>query len=159
MYYTTKNAKQTIQLGKMLAKILKGSEIIALYGELGSGKTTFVKGIAEGLGIESNITSPTFTLMNIYKIDRKKLLCHIDTYRLHSQKDLITIGAQDYIGAQNVITVIEWPKKAKNLLKNKNIIKIYFQRVIAKPNIASQKKSRTLINIVLDNKHQTFFSK
>ena len=66
MEYITSSAEQTIDIGKQLASQLKGGDIVSLHGELGAGKTTLVKGIAEGLGITDDILSPTFTLMNVY---------------------------------------------------------------------------------------------
>ncbi len=73
MKIITHSEKETIELGKKLARELHGGEVIALYGDLGSGKTTLVKGIAQGLGIKKIITSPTFILMNVYKITNYEL--------------------------------------------------------------------------------------
>ena len=93
-----------------------------LSGELGAGKTSLVKGIAKGLGIKHEITSPTFTLMNVYKLRTEnselRTLIHIDTYRLKDEKELLEIGVEDYLGKPNTICVIEWPEKISNLLKN-----------------------------------------
>lgn len=123
-----KNEKETIEYGRKLAKKLKGGDVLCLYGELGAGKTTLVKGIAEGMGIKQKITSPTFALMNVYEGERKKVkgksLVHIDTYRLKDEEELLEIGAEDYIGAPDTITVIEWPEKLNKLLRNKKIISI-----------------------------------
>ena len=119
----------TKQFGKQFTARLQGGDIVCLYGELGAGKTTLVKGIAEGLGIKEEITSPTFTLMNIYKILNLKStilnLVHIDTYRLKDEKELLEIGVEDYLGQPEMVTVVEWPEKIKNLLKNKTVINIY----------------------------------
>ncbi len=93
-----------------------------LHGELGAGKTTFTKGIAQGLDIKDQITSPTFTLMNVYKNGR---LVHIDTYRLKNAQELIDIGAEDYIGNPDSISVIEWPEKIKKLLTTKRFISVH----------------------------------
>lgn len=123
-----KSKKETIEYGRKLARKLKGGDVLCLYGELGAGKTTLVKGIAEGLGIKKTIKSPTFTLMNVYEVRSQKpianSLVHIDTYRLKSEEDLYEIGAEDYIGAPDTVTVIEWPEKIKKLLKGKKIKKI-----------------------------------
>ncbi|MBI5077135.1 tRNA (adenosine(37)-N6)-threonylcarbamoyltransferase complex ATPase subunit type 1 TsaE [Candidatus Falkowbacteria bacterium] len=72
MTILTKNERETIALGKKFAKTLKGGEVILLIGGLGEGKTTFVKGVAEGLGIKKNITSPTFVLMRVYLVKKSK---------------------------------------------------------------------------------------
>ncbi len=122
----THSQRQTIAFGKKIAAELKGGDIVLLQGELGAGKTVLTKGIAQGLGITDNITSPTFTLMNIYK-DGK--LVHIDTYRLENEKQLIEIGVEDYLGNPNSICVIEWPEKVRGLLKGKRVKKIKIEHL------------------------------
>lgn len=121
--------KETTTFGKHFASELRGGDVVCLSGELGAGKTTLVKGVAEGLGITNTITSPTFTLMNVYTDlhptpYKLKTLVHIDTYRLKDEKELIEIGVEDYLGMPGVITIIEWPEKIDSLLKNKKLIKI-----------------------------------
>jgi tRNA threonylcarbamoyladenosine biosynthesis protein TsaE len=113
--------KETFEYGKKLAAKLNGGDILLLSGELGAGKTSLIKGAAKGLDIKQEITSPTFTLMNIYEIGNKKLeikkLIHIDTYRLKDEKELLEIGVEDYLGKPDTVCVIEWPEKISNLLK------------------------------------------
>ena len=125
--------QETIEFGKMLSQQLSGRDILFLYGELGAGKTTLVKGIAAGFRIEKETTSPTFALMNIYGImnqeSRIRNLVHIDTYRLKNENELIEIGALDYIGKPDTITIIEWPEKIEGLLKNDKIIKIRIEHL------------------------------
>jgi len=121
MKIITLSEKQTIGLGKKIAKQLKGGETIALIGELGAGKTIFTKGIATGLKIKKTITSPTFVLMKVYPINFKKsnkikTLCHIDAYRLNSGKDLIDIGINDYLEQKNTVTIIEWADQVEDIL-------------------------------------------
>ncbi|MFH1292264.1 MAG: tRNA (adenosine(37)-N6)-threonylcarbamoyltransferase complex ATPase subunit type 1 TsaE [bacterium] len=115
----TNSEQQTMDFGKQLAHKLQGGDILLLKGELGAGKTTLVKGLAQGLGIANEITSPTFSLMNVYD-----QLIHIDTYRLKNEDELMAIGIEDYLGDEKYICVIEWPEKIKNLLKNKKIISV-----------------------------------
>ncbi len=128
MQYITKSQQETIDLGKTIAAQFQGGDIILLEGDLGAGKTTITKGIAEYFGIEDTITSPTFTLMNIYEVESKKYkvksLIHIDTYRLEDENDLIEIGVEDYLGDPNTICLIEWPDKIEKLIQNKKVIKI-----------------------------------
>lgn len=126
MKITTKSEKQTLNLGKKFALELKGGEVIGLIGELGAGKTVFIKGLAQGLNIKNIITSPTFVLMKVYKIKGPiKNLCHVDAYRLKSAQDLIDIGIKDYLNKKTVVTVIEWADQVKNILpKNKILVKI-----------------------------------
>ena len=123
------NDTETVNLGKKIAAELKGGDVVLLYGELGAGKTTFTRGIAIGLGIKKNIVSPTFALMSLYDIKRLKdckikRLVHIDTYRLENEKQLIEIGAEDYIGDPETVCVIEWPEKLCEFVKDRKIIKI-----------------------------------
>ena len=126
MKITTKSEKQTLNLGKKFVLGLKGSETIGLIGELGAGKTVFIKGLAQGLGIKKTITSPTFVLMKIYSIlnHKSKILnfCHVDAYRLNSGQDLIDIGIKDYLNQKNTITVIEWADQVADILPEKVII-------------------------------------
>jgi tRNA threonylcarbamoyladenosine biosynthesis protein TsaE len=138
MKYTTFSEEETKNLGKKIAYDIKGGTILCLHGELGAGKTTFVQGIAEGYGITSHITSPTFAIMNIYEIKDKSSelrspakLVHIDTYRLKDENELVAIGAEDYIGEQDTLTVIEWPEKISDLLKNKKVVNIMLNHLKA----------------------------
>ena len=102
----TNNEKETKRLGYKLAKALPNGSVVCLLGDLGAGKTTLVRGVAEGLNIKEVVQSPTFNIMKIYlKGDRP--LIHIDAYRL---ADIDTdIGLDEYIGYETGITMIEWP--------------------------------------------------
>ena len=126
----TKSEKETFKLGQKLARRLKGGEIIALKGDLGAGKTIFIKGIAKGLGIKQTITSPSFILMKIYPVKffaKIKYLCHVDAYRLKNSQELVDIGINDWLGKKKVITVIEWSDQVEDILPKKRIeIKIDF---------------------------------
>ncbi len=128
MQKITLSEQETKQFGMELAQKLHGGDVLCLYGELGAGKTALTKGLAFGLGITAEITSPTFTLMNIYEINNKQLviskLVHIDTYRLKDEEDLLDIGVEDYLGAPDTVCVVEWPEKIEGLLVGKKIIKI-----------------------------------
>jgi tRNA threonylcarbamoyladenosine biosynthesis protein TsaE len=130
MVTTTKSQSETEAFGKKLSTKLNGGNILLLYGELGAGKTSLVKGLAKGLGIKHEITSPTFTLMNVYLIKNKKTqikqFVHIDTYRLKDEKELLEIGIEDYLGKPDTVCVIEWPEKISNLLKDKKTSSISF---------------------------------
>ncbi|PIT87157.1 MAG: tRNA (adenosine(37)-N6)-threonylcarbamoyltransferase complex ATPase subunit type 1 TsaE [Candidatus Magasanikbacteria bacterium CG10_big_fil_rev_8_21_14_0_10_40_10] len=120
--------EQTIKIGQQFAKKLKGGDVVLLQGELGTGKTSFVQGVAIGLGIKQHLTSPTFSLMNLYNIKFQaggaSQLAHIDTYRLKDAKELLEIGAQDYLGDKKTICLVEWPQKAKKILAGKTVLTV-----------------------------------
>lgn len=121
MRQITNSEKETFNFAKKFAKRLKGGEIIGLTGDLGAGKTVFAKGLAAGLGVKKNITSPTFVLMKVYqtKYPNIKYLIHIDAYRLKTPQDLIAIGAEEYFNRPDTVTVIEWADKIKKILPKK----------------------------------------
>jgi tRNA threonylcarbamoyladenosine biosynthesis protein TsaE len=111
----TDSAKESQQLGTGLARFLKPGDVVALSGDLGSGKTTFTKGIARGLGVKDPeyVNSPSFVLIREYR--GKTNLYHFDLYRLDNICDIEYIGMQDYLNGDGVI-VIEWADKLKGLL-------------------------------------------
>ncbi len=104
----TQNAAQTIALGRALAAVLHGGETIAFTGGLGAGKTTFCKGLAQGLGVLDEVSSPTYTLVNYYRGPLP--LAHFDAWRITSPEDLETAGYYDYLEAGAVVA-IEWSEK------------------------------------------------
>lgn len=119
------SAHETKEIGKELARTLEGGNIIILKGNLGAGKTAFTKGIAEGLGIEKEVMSPTFTLMSVYPVENHATiteLVHVDTYRLETYEELLEIGIEEYLGRSDTLTIIEWPEKVEKLLENKKLI-------------------------------------
>ncbi|MFH1822564.1 MAG: tRNA (adenosine(37)-N6)-threonylcarbamoyltransferase complex ATPase subunit type 1 TsaE [Patescibacteria group bacterium] len=121
MQITTKSERETFNFAKKYAKKLKAGIVIGLIGELGAGKTVFVKGLATGLGIKKTITSPTFVIMKIYKTTRAKRtqitdLCHIDAYRLKSAKELQALGVEEYFYQPDTVTIIEWADRVKKIL-------------------------------------------
>ena len=121
---TTYNEGETITLGNKLASIIPNGMTILLCGDLGAGKTTLVRGIAQGLNIKEVVQSPTFNIMKIYFKGSRPLI-HIDAYRL---ADIDTdIGLDEYIGYETGITVIEWPDFIKNLIPDE-IIRITILR-------------------------------
>jgi tRNA threonylcarbamoyladenosine biosynthesis protein TsaE len=110
----THNIAETLGFGARLALELQRGDVIALSGELGAGKTALVKGIARGLGITAEVTSPTFTLIHEYA-DGRLPLYHIDLYRLDGVPQALAIGIEDYLDGQGV-TVIEWAERITSLL-------------------------------------------
>ncbi|HUK81865.1 MAG TPA: tRNA (adenosine(37)-N6)-threonylcarbamoyltransferase complex ATPase subunit type 1 TsaE [Verrucomicrobiae bacterium] len=108
------SAAETFDYGRQLGGELRPGDTLALVGELGSGKTCFVKGIAAGLGVTQEVTSPTFTLIHEYRGGRLPLV-HVDLYRLDSLHEAVNIGIEDYLGGPGV-TVIEWAERIEPLL-------------------------------------------
>ena len=121
----SKSDNQTRQIAKKFASNLKGGEVIALVGDLGAGKTTFSKGVASALGIDGNITSPTFVLVKQYKINQNKQkiknFIHADCYRFASANDALSIGLDEYLGNNETVCIIEWPEIIKDILPNETI--------------------------------------
>jgi tRNA threonylcarbamoyladenosine biosynthesis protein TsaE len=105
---------ETFALGTEIAGAFRGGEVLALDGDLGAGKTQFVKGLAAGLGCDGEVTSPTFTLLHEYTGGRLPLF-HFDFYRLESDDEALRLGLDDYLAAGGVIA-IEWAGKFPSLL-------------------------------------------
>ncbi len=131
MKYISHSENETKNIGKKIAAKLKGGEILALRGDLGAGKTVLSKGIAVGLGYKKNVNSPTFVLMKIYKIytplpplkggTEIKYICHVDAYRITDSNEMENIGINEYLGAQDTVSIIEWPEKIKKMLPKNTI--------------------------------------
>lgn len=105
------------------AKTLQGGEVITLRGDLGAGKTTWVKALATYLGVKQAVTSPTFVIMNLYTCTHSsiKQLVHIDAYRLSNGNELIALGALEYFHQPNTVVCIEWPERVTQALTGKII--------------------------------------
>ena len=117
--HTSRSVEDTAKLSTRIADTLEGGEVIVLDGDLGAGKTTFTKGLAEALGIKDQVTSPTFTIMNVYE-DGKFKLNHLDMYRIENEDELHELGVEDAM-TEDTITVIEWNKLS---LEGTKVIKI-----------------------------------
>jgi len=111
------NLNETKLLAKKFAKLLHGGEVILLGGDLGAGKTTFTKGVLKSLGVKSEVTSPTFTIMREYK-GKKFKIYHFDMYRMTSGAEAREFGLEDYIYSKdkNSLVFIEWPENVKDIL-------------------------------------------
>ena len=113
------SSDETIEIGRKLGSLLKSGDVIAYKGTLAAGKTTLTKGIAKSLGIEEDVTSPTFTLLSEY--EGKIPLYHMDVYRLNGTDDFINLGAEELIYG-NGVSIIEWSEKIMDSLPKKAII-------------------------------------
>ncbi len=140
MQYTSNSVEETSSVAKRLLDTLKqkenGALVIGLSGELGAGKTTFMKAFAEALGVEETIQSPTFVIMKSYPLPfgegagggAFKKLIHIDAYRLESGEDLLKLGWKEIAENRDNIICIEWPEKVSEILPS-NYINIKFEHV------------------------------
>lgn len=124
MKIITKSQQETENFAKEIGKKLKGDEIIALYGDLGVGKTVFTRGLVSCFGTKNAVTSPTFTLVNEYAAPKFKIY-HFDMYRIKSLEDLESTGFFDYM--YRGVFVIEWSENIENYLPQETI-KIYIEK-------------------------------
>lgn len=123
----TNSANDTIEFGKSVARAVEKGAVISLVGDLGAGKTTFTKGVARGLGIMDNVTSPTFTILNEYAGEEKKLY-HFDFYRIEDPDELVELGFEDYFPSTDGLTIVEWVEKAPSVLP-KQYYQITFEKI------------------------------
>ena len=126
------SVKETKTFASRLSKKFQKGQIIALNGDLGSGKTTFSQGIAKGLGIEQHVGSPTFKLVSEY-VGKFLKLYHVDCYRLDSAEEFLNLGGENLLLPDNGITLIEWANIIQELMPE-DVIEIVFSRVKGEPN-------------------------
>lgn len=122
MKYLAKTIEETKTIAHEFASSLKGGDVVFLEGDLGAGKTTFVQGVLESLGYTEPVRSPTFSIMNIYKITNHstiKQIIHIDFYRFDSPEESRTLGLEEMMNDTKNVFMIEWPEKG--LEKNSKI--------------------------------------
>ena len=110
----TYNEQETIDAGKQFALTLQPGDVVACYGDLGAGKTRFIKGVCETLGVHKHVTSPTFTIMNVYTTETGTIY-HFDLYRITSPDELFELGFEEYTTGTG-ICLIEWAEKAEEML-------------------------------------------
>jgi tRNA threonylcarbamoyladenosine biosynthesis protein TsaE len=120
--YITHSAEETIALGRELAPMLKNTRMVILWGDLGAGKTTLVKGIAEGLQAASqeDVTSPTFTLIHEFHGPDVNLY-HVDLYRIETERELATLGVDELFAGDGNLVVLEWGEKFARLFAESDL--------------------------------------
>lgn len=121
MEFISNSYDDTLAFGREIGSSLKGGEVILLIGELGCGKTVLTKGIAEGIGIKETITSPSFTILNIY--DGPLFLYHFDFYRIDDKGEMEDL-LEDYLYLKDGVVVIEWGEKVIELLDSYILVEI-----------------------------------
>ena len=127
MVFNSQSVDDTYYLARKFAQSISKGNVIALIGNLGTGKTTFTKGLAKALGILENVGSPTFKLVSEY-IGTNSVLYHIDAYRLEGSKDFLNIGGEEYLTTEDGITVIEWADIIGDILDD-DVIQVKFARI------------------------------
>jgi len=110
--FSTQTPEQTRRIGTRLGRLLRGLDLVCLYGTLGSGKTTLTQGLARGIGFRGRVTSPTFGLARVYP-GRRLTLYHVDLYRVGAG-ETGDIGLEDFLGDPRAACVVEWPEAAAN---------------------------------------------
>ena len=116
----TNSASETRELGVRLAEQLKAGDVILMDGELGAGKSELARGVAKGLGVQETVTSPSFTILNVYESGRVPLY-HFDWYRLESAEELYELGMDEYLGGDG-IALVEWPERCPDAVPEECLV-------------------------------------
>lgn len=114
-FFVSHSEQQTRELGHKLGESMSGGLVVLLYGDLGTGKTVFVRGVGEALGIDG-VRSPSFTLINEYEASSGIYIVHADLYRLDSE-GVYALGLDEYVGAEDTVLFVEWPERWENIPK------------------------------------------
>ena len=130
MNFNSKSEKETFRIASALAQKIKVGAVVALLGNLGSGKTTFAKGFAMGLNITEHVGSPTFKIISEY-VGHPHNLYHVDSYRLEGENDFLKIGGEELLNQKKGVTLIEWANLIKGILPKETIF-VYFKRSLKK---------------------------
>lgn len=112
--YKTNSAAETEKIGELLGNTVKDGSVVAMFGDLGAGKTAFTRGFTKGMGINCDVSSPTFALVNEYR-GKKRTLYHFDMYRISGWDDLYSTGYFDYLDAGGCL-IIEWSENIEAIL-------------------------------------------
>ena len=116
----TSSEEETELFAEELSSIIKGSDIICYFGEVGAGKTVFTRGLCKGLGVTGYVNSPSYIILNQYT-GKDNTIYHYDLYRISDAEELTEIGFYDFAGKENSITIIEWSEKLEDELPKQRI--------------------------------------
>lgn len=118
--YSSFNEEETFQLGADFSGRLNPGEIVAFYGDLGAGKTEFIKGICHGMNVDEIVSSPTYTIVNQYigedRYERPVDIYHVDLYRIENVQELVEVGLADLLADDSSLKLIEWAENAESIL-------------------------------------------
>ena len=117
--FFSSSERETEALGARLAAVLPGGSVVAMYGDLGAGKTAFVRGMARGMGLDCRVSSPTFTIVNEYL--GKRELIHFDMYRIGGADELFDIGWEDYLD-RGAVCAVEWSENVEDAFFGDEIV-------------------------------------
>ncbi len=120
--FETHSTEETEAFAAQLAGTLPSGSVLALYGNLGAGKTVFARGFARGLGITDPISSPTFTIVQEYPCGNEKMFYHLDLYRIDNSDAAYAFGIDEFLYDQNAMTLLEWPERIEDILPPHTII-------------------------------------
>ena len=131
MRYKTRSPEETKRVATEFARTLRGGDVVRLEGELGAGKTVFVQGMCEALGTETYAHSPTFTLVNIYRVSSGSIsrIVHMDFYRVPTESERRSLGLEDLLGQSDTIACIEWPSEELPVPLNARIRTVRLRRL------------------------------
>jgi len=124
MDFITKSARETKELGQKIGRDLKPGDTLALFGDLGGGKTTFLQGVAQALGIKERVLSPTFIISRDYLTAEGSRFYHFDWYRINNNDQARALGIKELFGSDNIVA-IEWAERALKILPKRRI-EVYF---------------------------------
>ncbi|MBP5639185.1 MAG: tRNA (adenosine(37)-N6)-threonylcarbamoyltransferase complex ATPase subunit type 1 TsaE [Victivallales bacterium] len=129
MQFESNSYETTLELGTRLATILSNGQVLALYGDLGAGKTVLARGFARGLGITEPVTSPTFTVAQEYHAPNGRWFYHLDMYRIDDERSAMAFGIEEYLFAPDAVTLVEWPERIEKLLRGDNCFSLTLTHV------------------------------
>ncbi len=115
--FISQNEQDTADFAKKIAEMVSPGTVIALYGNLGAGKTVFSRSFAKAIGVKENVSSPTYTIIQEYKLDGQfSYLYHLDLYRINNSRDALAFAVDEYLNDRNSYSLVEWPERIEDIL-------------------------------------------